>query len=176
MEFISITGGTFTSSIIAGNVNNDDIDGFLITSNGNNLIGNGEDVEAELFTDGINGDLVGTAENPIDPHLGVLKDNGGQTLTHALLPHSPAINTGSSPEELTTDQRSLNRSIGQTDIGAFEVQADSLDISDYEVIDGNTDDNTLTGSERKNIISGNDGDDTLNGGSQFDRLNGGIKK
>jgi len=29
-----------------------------------------------------------------DPLLGPLQDNGGLTFTHALLPHSPAINAG----------------------------------------------------------------------------------
>ena len=172
---VNLDNGTINSTIIADNANNDDIAGFFgawnFNSGGNNLIGNGG--TSTTFTNDVNGDLVGTLDRPLNPELGELKDNGGQTLTHALLPHSPAINTGSSPEELTTDQRGLDRSIGQTDIGAFEVQANSPDISNYEVIDGNTEDDNLTGTDQKNIISGNDGNDTLNGGPQFDRLNGG---
>jgi hypothetical protein len=46
------------------------------------------------------GNLIG-----IDPLLDVLDFNGGPTRTHALLPGSPAIDTGSNPLGLTTDQR-----------------------------------------------------------------------
>ena len=62
----------------------------------------------------------------IDPKLGSLQDNGGSTLTQALLPGSPAINAGNpfgclgSAGLLTTDQRGFPRS-GRCDIGAFEV-------------------------------------------------------
>ncbi len=57
--------------------------------------------------------------------LGPLADNGGPTLTHALLAGSPAVNNGSNPAGLTNDQRGSGfaRSAGQTDIGAFEVQS-----------------------------------------------------
>src|SRR5262249_56717111 len=54
-----------------------------------------------------------------------LADNGGPTQTHALLPGSPAIDTGSNPASLTTDQRGgiFVRSFGAApDMGAFEVQ------------------------------------------------------
>jgi hypothetical protein len=40
------------------------------------------------------GSIVGTNENPVDPMLGPLADNGGPTLTHMLLPGSIAINAG----------------------------------------------------------------------------------
>ena len=35
--------------------------------------------------------LIGTATNPVDARLDILRDHGGATLTHALLPDSPAI-------------------------------------------------------------------------------------
>jgi CSLREA domain-containing protein len=59
-----------------------------------------------------------------DPLLGPLANNGGPTLTHALLAGSPAINTGINPLALAFDQRGtpFARSSGATDIGAFEVQ------------------------------------------------------
>jgi parallel beta-helix repeat protein len=60
-----------------------------------------------------------------DPRLGPLQNNGGATLTMALLPGSPAIDTGSNPAGLTTDQRGAGfaRAVGPAvDIGAFEVQ------------------------------------------------------
>lgn len=54
-----------------------------------------------------------------DPLLGPLQDNGGETLTHALLDGSPAIDAGDSP--LTSDQRGIIRPQGAfDDIGSFE--------------------------------------------------------
>src|SRR5579875_2007005 len=46
------------------------------------------------IVNGTNGDQVGTAAQPIDPRLGPLQDNGGQTETEALLPGSPALGAG----------------------------------------------------------------------------------
>ena len=66
-----------------------------------------------------------TDEEPIDALLGELQDNGGVTPTVALQPGSPAIDAGSNPNNLATDQRGngFDRTIGEaTDIGAFEVQ------------------------------------------------------
>jgi hypothetical protein len=59
----------------------------------------------------------------IDPLLGALADNGGPTLTHALLPGSPAIDRGLAPASVTEDQRGFGfeRVIGvAADIGAYE--------------------------------------------------------
>jgi hypothetical protein len=75
--------------------------------------------------------LVGTAAAPIDPMLGALADNGGPTMTHALLPGSVAINSGDSTAMAGAggvpmfDQRGAAwaRVIGGTiDIGAVEFQ------------------------------------------------------
>jgi CSLREA domain-containing protein len=73
---------------------------------------------------------VSGAYQPSDPLLGPLADNGGPTLTEALLPGSPAIN-GGNPSGCTdnvgalilTDQRGRARPApgqGLCDIGAFE--------------------------------------------------------
>ena len=162
---------TLESTIVAGNVGDRDIDDkSIVNSNGHNLIGNGDKTD---FTDGVKGDLVGTADAPAESRLGELKDNGGLTFTHALLPDSSAINTGSNPKKLTTDQRGLERSVLQTDIGAYEVQPGSIDTANLEIIDGGLGDDILTGTTKKNILNGKAGNDTLNGGQQFDRLNGG---
>jgi CSLREA domain-containing protein len=70
----------------------------------------------------------------VDPLLGVLKDNGGPTLTHHLQPGSPAIDAGDSSgcedaegNDLTIDQRGFVRPVNGDgsadvvcDIGAFE--------------------------------------------------------
>jgi hypothetical protein len=63
----------------------------------------------------------------IDPLLGPLQDNGGPTLTRALLPASPAINAGDpsfTPPPLY-DQRGPGFDRvrnGRVDVGSFEVQ------------------------------------------------------
>lgn len=63
-----------------------------------------------------------------DPLLAPLGDNGGPTLTHALLVGSPAIDagtcTGPSGADVTEDQRGISRpqpAGGDCDIGAFEL-------------------------------------------------------
>jgi hypothetical protein len=70
-----------------------------------------------------NGNLIGTALNPIEPMLGQLGDNHGPTKTLALPMNSPAIDRGANPLGLGTDQRGpgFPREFnGQTDMGAFE--------------------------------------------------------
>ncbi len=61
-----------------------------------------------------------------DPHLDVLSDNGGVTMTMALLTGSPAIDTGDDTTCAATlvsnlDQRGISRPLGvHCDIGAYE--------------------------------------------------------
>ena len=78
----------------------DDLSGEF-TSGGNNLIGDG----SGGFINGENGNIVGTSDNPVEPQLGELQDNGGSTQTIALQDGSPAIDAGSNPNNLKTDQR-----------------------------------------------------------------------
>ncbi len=83
------------------------------------------------LTDGVNGDLVGTAGTPLEARLGPLQDNGGPTRTHALLPGSPALDAGVGVDvngnTVATDQRGLPRPQGAAcDIGAFENQPPDL--------------------------------------------------
>ncbi len=68
---------------------------------------------------GDNGNIIG-----VDPLLGVLADNGGPTWTHALLAGSPALNTGTNPQNLQNDQRGsgFSRDVDGTDMGAYERQ------------------------------------------------------
>jgi CSLREA domain-containing protein len=85
-----------------------------------------------------------------DPMLGPLADNGGPTLTQAILPGSSALNAGATPlavdangAALAFDQRGpgFARFVGTVDIGAFEVQ-DSPPVADaggpYSVNEGST--------------------------------------
>jgi hypothetical protein len=64
---------------------------------------------------------------PAKPFLGPLQNNGGPTLTHALLPGSPGIGVGLNTKGFATDQRGpgylRSTSTGTTDIGAFEFDA-----------------------------------------------------
>ena len=61
-----------------------------------------------------------TQNSSKDPLLGPLADNGGPTLTHALLEGSPTIDRGNS-FGATTDQRGFARPQGTaSDIGSFE--------------------------------------------------------
>ncbi len=63
---------------------------------------------------------VGSLTNT-DPRLGPLADNGGPTLTMALLAESPAIDAADTASAPITDQRGFPRPVGQAaDIGAFE--------------------------------------------------------
>jgi predicted outer membrane repeat protein len=56
-----------------------------------------------------------------DPLLGPLADNGGPTLSMALLPGSPAIDTGDDATCTSADQRGVLRPQGaHCDLGAFE--------------------------------------------------------
>jgi hypothetical protein len=95
-----------------------------ISSAGYNLIENGSFCSLSAAT----GDLVGTATQPINPHLTALQDNGGPTLTYALMIGSPAVDAGNpltpgSQESacLSTDQRGVPRPQGShCDIGAYE--------------------------------------------------------
>ena len=58
----------------------------------------------------------------LNPLLAALADNGGLTPTMALLPGSPAIDTGDDTAAPQIDQRGVGRPAGfQSDIGAFEV-------------------------------------------------------
>ena len=95
------------------------------TSGGHNLIGDGSGSTG--FTDGTNGDQVGTDANPIDPGLAPLANNGGPTQTHALLAGSRAIDRGDNTNAPATDQRGVSRPRDGdgnhtriVDIGAFE--------------------------------------------------------
>lgn len=97
------------------------------TSFGYNLIGRGDGCAG--FTNGVNGDIVGSNANPVNALLAPLASNGGPTQTHALIHGSPAIDFGGTavPGSLAigacvaTDQRGVARPVGpRCDIGAFE--------------------------------------------------------
>ena len=134
------------NSIVSGNtevwngVTPDDIDATLDSSSSYNIVGVGGGL-----TDGVNGNIVGVNDAGLAP----LADNGGPTMTHALLADSPAIDAANPVEWVTynlsdvarielvaptADQRGLSRKIDgngdlirRNDIGSFEfLPADTL--------------------------------------------------
>ncbi len=95
----------------------------LTTSNGYNLLSN-----TALDWSGQSSDIIGNINNPIDPQLGPLTNNGGPTLTHMPLVGSPALEAGSlGSTNGLNDQRGVSRpqspsgtAGGLPDIGAVE--------------------------------------------------------
>lgn len=122
---VAVGAGTVTlrNTIIANNSNTDVSGNF--TSQDYNLIGN---TAGANFTGPTAHHIVN-----VNALLGPLANNGGPTMTHALLAGSPAIDTGSNVlavdqngNPLTTDQRDagFTRIVnGTVDIGAFEAQS-----------------------------------------------------
>jgi hypothetical protein len=118
------SGGITASSLI--------VDSSIIALNNNNTNAMAE--PSDLVVDsgyifGVNNLIVSTnAALPPEtvrdcPHIGPLVDNGGKTLTHALLMPSPAIDKGNAVAALTFDQRGISyvRNVnGTPDIGAYE--------------------------------------------------------
>ncbi|MBA3483532.1 MAG: hypothetical protein H0T51_17130, partial [Pirellulales bacterium] len=129
------------------------------------------------------GNFIGTAAAPLNPLLGPLADNGGSTMTHALLLGSVAINSGDPAISASTppfDQRGnpfVRVFGGRIDIGALEFQnpspaqmliVDSLS----DVVDGNHSAGNLSLREAIKIANDNYGvfdaitfAATLNGGT-----------
>ena len=116
-----------SNTIIAGNAKGGDCvigDYGTMRTNVNNLVGDG----------GCSPDLSG------DAGLARLADNGGETLTHALLPGSPAIDALAAADcPPTADQRGEPRPVGtasaeaRCDVGAFELQRDeTASVSELE--------------------------------------------
>ena len=105
---------TVTNSLVDGDCNG------VITSNGYNIESPGD----TCGFDTNKGDQVSVTEQQLK--LGELADNGGPTMTHALLPGSVAIDVvPANACQVDTDQRGEPRpTMGGTmcDVGAFEVQ------------------------------------------------------
>ncbi len=105
-------------------------------SRGYNLIGQADGSTG--ITNGVDSNLAGSTNAPINPRLGPLQMNGGSNFTHALLFGSPAIDQGRS-FGVTTDQRgharphdysAISNAPGGdgSDIGAFEADTPLLNL------------------------------------------------
>jgi len=105
---------TLKNTIVAGNLGGDCE--IALTNNVVNSLGHNLDSDGTCKL--IHPTDLTSRENPL---LGPLANNGGPTLTHALLPGSPAIDAGGL-DCLPTDQRGVPRPQGAaSDIGAYEV-------------------------------------------------------
>ncbi len=161
---------TVKNSIVAGNAvgaggQGPDCFG-TVTSGGHNMI------RSTTGCTGLTGpgDLTG-----LDPLLGPLADNGGPTMTHALLKGSPAIDAGGT-DCAATDQRSLPRNC---DIGAYElvlcrkVPVNRIGTSGKDALTGTPGSDGILGFGGKDKLRGKGGNDGLCGGPGKDVLKGG---
>ncbi|WP_069792047.1 choice-of-anchor Q domain-containing protein [Cyanobacterium sp. IPPAS B-1200] len=123
-----LEGILIRNSIVARNTGSPDIEGFFGVNSSSNLVGNGNG----LIVNGVNGNIAGGINNPVDPLLGTFDGAG----FYPLLEGSPAINTGNNTfieqvsifEEVLRDQRGLTRIVnGNVDIGSFEFGADNVE-------------------------------------------------
>jgi len=176
---------TLDHTIVAGNHDASnrapDLDSPVVSHN--SIIGNNQSVNQTMLTEAplgapdANGNLVGgEVHGLIDPLLGPLANNGGPTLTHALLPGSPAINVGDPALQQGVaglpefDQRGapFGRVVGgHIDIGAYESQPATGTLDGDFDNDGDVDGSDFLTLQRHfntaENASGTDGDATGDG-------------
>jgi hypothetical protein len=124
---IYVTTGTLNlgNTIVAGNITSNGLSPEIRRENSGTITSAGYNLVGDSAGDSTNTNFAITYQPTdildVNPLLGALQNNGGQTPTHALLIGSPAINAGNNAEAPVTDQRGFARIIGGTiDIGAFE--------------------------------------------------------
>jgi CSLREA domain-containing protein len=108
-----------------------------------------------------NGDITG-----VHPQVGILRQNGGPTPTHALKTNSPAVDRGSGCDP--TDQRGAPRS--DCDSGAYELV---LCLGRPVTIVGTPGPDDLSGGLERDVFLGLRGDDVFQGSLDVDRACGG---
>ena len=150
--YIGLSGEvTLTNSIIA-NSTGGNCDG-PITDDGNNLA---DDATCDTIPSSLTG---------LDP---VLVDNGGPTMTHALLDNSSAIDAGSMPDCPVTDQRGAARQ-DTCDIGSFEwIGCPDLVLSDDTIDETVTKENCQTIVTGPNFAVAGTGNPTLRAGKSVE--------
>ncbi|HEX4707211.1 MAG TPA: choice-of-anchor Q domain-containing protein [Candidatus Udaeobacter sp.] len=118
---VSVSGGAIEIGSTILNANADSA----------NIINYGGTVSSQgynISSDNGGGYLTGPGDQiNTDPLLGPLQDNGGRTATHALLPGSPAIDTGDptfTPPPFYDQRGPRYRRVfnGRIDVGSFEMQ------------------------------------------------------
>ena len=129
---ISVTHSTVSGNTALGGsgIGSDPPGGVTVTSSlidgdcYESIVSNGYNIESPGNTCGF--DQTGHQASVPDPMLGPLQNNGGPTMTHALLPGSAALDVIPEAEcEVDEDQRGVARPQGSAcDVGAFERQTD----------------------------------------------------
>lgn len=106
---------TLVNTIVAGNTSRTGAGGCHVNAQVIRSLGHNIDSDGTCF-------LTAAGDRPAtDPRLGPLADNGGPTLTRALLPGSPAIDAGDDSSCPGADQRGVRRAAGpRCDVGAYE--------------------------------------------------------
>ena len=112
---------TLTNSIIAANESKVGPDCFTSVddarSGGHNLVGNSVACDVRSHE----GDLMGTADRPIDPNMRIMHDDSGRATNYVLLDGSPAIDAADDGMAPGADRRGMARPQGRaSDIGAYE--------------------------------------------------------
>ena len=186
-------GQSISNTIVAGNSDSNPLNGNSPDVSGTFtttlfiLIGDGSG--STSFTNGVNGNKVGSSATPIDPRLSSLQKNGGSTPTHALLNDSPAIDAANPNAGVLVDQRGVARpQRNGFDIGAFEasLQVPIPVITDPSpvVIDptpivtkplprkvlGTVRSDVLLGSADNDVFVGGVGGDVMTGGNGADQF------
>lgn len=167
--------GELVNSIISGNIDRSpgpvgpDVFG-TVNSLGHNIVGS---TAGATWNNGP-GDMFG-----VDPMLGPLMDNGGDTLTHVLLRGSPAINNADKMLAPKLDQRGAPRS---PDIGAYErvvckkVLVNRVGTPGRDVLQGTGGRDGILGLGGKDTIRAKRGKDAVCAGGGKDLVKGGGGK
>lgn len=169
------SGGTLTlfvsNTIFAGN-ERDNIFKFGTGTNNISSLGNN-------ISDDASSGLTGTADlTNTDPLIGALADNGGTTLTHALLAGSPAIDGGNNANSddafgnpIVTDQRGApfsrsydgdHNGTSTVDVGAFESYASLVVDTLNDAVDANNGTGNFTLRDAIAVANAQPGIDTIN--------------
>lgn len=164
---------TLKNTLVAGGTSGADIADGAIAFGGSSFVDGGHNLIEDIgtvaaFNNPLNGNVLGQ-----NPQLDILRDNGGPTLTHALLFGSPARDAGDNFAVTLNDQRGLNRvfdgdgnGVATVDIGAFEsgfVVNSFLDTVDENPGDGINADANGRSTLRAAIMEANarPGEDTI---------------
>jgi hypothetical protein len=119
-------GGSGRAGSAGGGISGGAVVNTLLATNapGGNCFGAVTDLGHNLSSDATCAFTGPGSLNNLEPNLAPIADNGGPTLTMALLPGSPAIDAGDTAAAPGADQRGFSRPPGTAaDIGAYEYGA-----------------------------------------------------
>lgn len=128
----TILAGNFDGTPAGEGANEPDISG-AAKGNANNLIGNLDGLTLETVLVAPAAESLGEGSDAIatNPGIGPLRDNGGATQTHALMPDSPAIDAGDNSAILPESFPSPNGKEGTIDFD-FNEDGDSKDALPFD--------------------------------------------